>query len=134
MGTDNLHHRRKAKSVNEFARKKAKRAPYAKVLIVCEGEKTEPNYFEWLKDHFRLNNANVTVTGKCGSDPHSVVDHAIWRYKVDRTSDAFDKVFCVFDRDVHDTYLQALDKIASIKPKNTFVAITSEPCFEYWLL
>lgn len=135
MGTDNLHHKRKAKSVNDFARKKARRAPYARVLIVCEGEKTESNYFNGLKDHLTLNNANVVVTGECGSSPLSIVEYAMQRYRDEqRTGDPFDKVFCVFDRDVHDTYQQALDRIAAAKPKATFVAITSVPCFEYWLL
>lgn len=135
MGTDNLHHKRKAKQVSNLARKKAKRASYAKVLIVCEGEKTEPNYFEALKDHLALNSANIYVTGECGSSPVSIVGYAMQRYRDEqRAGDSFDKVFCVFDRDTHNTYQRALDKIATAKPKDTFVAITSVPCFEYWLL
>ncbi|WP_224217287.1 RloB family protein [Vibrio cholerae] len=45
MGSDNLHHKRKAKAERELSRRKSKRSSYEKVLIVCEGEKTEPNYF-----------------------------------------------------------------------------------------
>ena len=135
MGTDNLHHKRKAKQGSDLARKKAKRASYAKVLIVCEGEKTEPNYFNVLRNHLALNNANVVVTGECGSSPLSIVEYAMQRYRDEQhAGDPFDKVFCVFDRDAHDTYQQALDKIAAAKPKDTFVTITSVPCFEYWLL
>jgi len=135
MGTDNLHHKRKARQVSELARKQTKRERYAKVLVVCEGEKTEPNYFEALKDHLALNNANVVVTGECGSSPLSIFEYAMQRYRDEqRAGDSFDKVFCVFDRDTHNTYQLALDKIATAKPKNTFVAITSVPCFEYWLL
>lgn len=48
MGTDNLFHKRKARPPSSFQRRAARRAPYAKVLIVCEGEKTEPNYFKGL--------------------------------------------------------------------------------------
>ncbi|VAW46556.1 hypothetical protein MNBD_GAMMA03-583 [hydrothermal vent metagenome] len=59
MGTDNLHHKRKAKSISNLERKKAKRAPYDRVLIVCEGEKTEPYYFSELIDYYRLNSANI---------------------------------------------------------------------------
>jgi len=40
----------------------------------------------------------------------------------------------VFDKDTHETYDQALAKIAILKPKDTFFAVTSVPCFEYWLL
>ncbi|OPY61749.1 MAG: hypothetical protein A4E57_04133 [Syntrophorhabdaceae bacterium PtaU1.Bin034] len=45
MGTDDLYHKRKAKTARDLARKKATRAPYERVLIVCEGRKTEPYYF-----------------------------------------------------------------------------------------
>ena len=45
MGSEDLFHKRKAKSAEQLERRKAKRSPYEKVLIVCEGEKTEPNYF-----------------------------------------------------------------------------------------
>ena len=39
------------------------REPKQRFLIVCEGEKTEPNYFQGLKNDHRLN-ARVTVMGK----------------------------------------------------------------------
>jgi hypothetical protein len=38
MGTDNLFHKRKARQAADLRRRKARREPYAKVLIVCEGE------------------------------------------------------------------------------------------------
>ncbi len=70
MGTDNLFHEHKAK---KLARQKANRKPYDKVLIVCEGEKTEPNYFRGLTNYYELDSANVKITGDCGSSPMSVV-------------------------------------------------------------
>lgn len=146
MGSDDLHHRRKARRVADLARKKASREPYPKVLIVCEGEKTEPNYFSELKDHLELSSTNVVVTGECGSSPISVADYAIQLFRQEKiTGDPFDKVYCVFDKDTHTTYQQALDKIAEAnqqaldeisgkKPKDIITATTSVPCFEYWLL
>lgn len=135
MGTDNLHHKRKAKSARALARNKAKRQPYAKVLIVCEGEKTEPSYFNDLKDYYSLNSANVEICGDCGSDPMSVLVYAKQRYRQEKDAgDAFDKVYCVFDKDSHVNYAQALAAISSAAPKGIFEAITSVPCFEYWLL
>jgi hypothetical protein len=59
MGTDNLFHKRKARRASELTRRKTRRESYAKVLIVCEGEKTEPLYFNDLKDHYGLNSANI---------------------------------------------------------------------------
>lgn len=137
MGTDNLHSRRKAKKAHEHLRHQARRQPYDKVLIVCEGEKTEPNYFSELKDYYELNTANVEIDGRCGSSPKSVVEHALYRYEKERKKDSenpFDRVYCVFDKDRHVTYRYALEKIADAKPQNVFYAIPSVPCFEYWLL
>lgn len=135
MGTDNLFHKRKARNARQLSRKKARREPYAKVLIVCEGEKTEPRYFSGLKDHYALNSANVEICGDCGSDPVSIVNYAKQRYREERDAgDAFDKVYCVFDKDTHANYHQALSLIHNWAPKNTLEAITSVPCFEYWLL
>lgn len=139
MGTDNLHHKRKAKRIEDVTRRKASRAPYDKVLIVCEGEKTEPLYFSEIKDYYEINSANISITGECGSDPVSVVTHALRLYQDDKNKDeAFDRVYCIFDQDSYNLppnkYQQALAKLAGAKPKGTFFAITSVPCFEYWLL
>lgn len=109
--------------------------PYAKVLIVCEGEKTEPNYFQGLRDYYGLNTANVEVCGECDSNPMSLFRYAKQRYREEKDAgDAFDRVYCVFDKDTHADYAQALDAIRRMTPKETYFAITSVPCFEYWLL
>jgi hypothetical protein len=71
MGSEDLHHKRKAKKADKLARKKEKRASYEKVLIVCEGSKTEPNYFNELIEYYEINSANVAIDGKCGSSPKS---------------------------------------------------------------
>lgn len=136
MGSDNLHHKRKAKNAEQLARRAAMREPYPKVLIVCEGEKTEPNYFRELKDHYALNSANIAICGEeCDSDPVSIVQYAKKRYREEKAAgDAFDKVYCVFDKDKHFNYEQALADIRSATPKEIYIAINSVPCFEYWLL
>lgn len=135
MGTDNLFHKRKAKSAKGLQRRDARREAYAKVLIVCEGEKTEPHYFQGLRNHYGLNTANIEVCGECGSDPNSVLQFAKQRYREEKDAgDAFDRVYCVFDKDAHANYNQALNAIATATPRGTFVAINSVPCFEYWLL
>lgn len=135
MGRENLFHRRKARRERDLARKRARRASYDRVLIVCEGAKTEPNYLRKLVDFFELNTANVEVDGDSDSSPISVVEHSKERYNEEkRTGDAFDRVFCVFDKDSHASYTRALDEVEKAKPKNIFKAITSVPCFEYWLL
>jgi hypothetical protein len=135
MGSDDLFHKRKAKAADDLRRRKAKRAPYAKVLIVCEGEKTEPLYFEDLVAENCLNSANVEVDRSSGSSPKSVFEHAVnlWE-KEQRKGDPFDKVYCVFDKDSHESYQETLKRIAIQKPEGIFFAAVSVPCFEYWLL
>lgn len=139
MGSDDLHHKRKAKSKEDLDRRKASRERYDKVLIVCEGEKTEPLYFNEIRDYYEINSANIRISGDCGSDPISVFNHAYELYADDsKKGDAYDRVYCVFDQDSYhlppNKYQQAIDKIKGSKPKDTFFAITSVPCFEYWLL
>lgn len=135
MGSENLHHKRKAKAANKLKRNKAKRSSYQKVLIVCEGEKTEPNYFNDLIDFYKLNTANVKTDGSCGSSPCSVFARAIelWN-KENKKGDPYDKVYCVFDKDTHATYHSTITKIKAHKPNNIFYVTQSIPCFEYWLL
>ena len=135
MGSDDFFHKRKAKTANDLARKKEKRSSYERVLIVCEGEKTEPNYFQELVDCLELNTANVEIDGSCGSSPISVVNHAKHLYQEEKKAgDSYNKVFCVFDKDTHTTYDAALLLIKNSKPKDVFEAANSVPCFEYWLL
>jgi hypothetical protein len=134
MGSDDLFRKRKAWKAERHRRRKAKQSPYERVLIVCEGAKTEPNYFRWLRETFRLNRENVVVAHKkTGLDPKSLVEYAISEYNAEKD---FDRVCCVFDRDKHATYQAALDKIRSTRLKGgrQIHAITSVPCFELWLL
>lgn len=59
-------------------------------LIVCEGEKTEPQYFE----RFRVPGLVVQVEG-VGMNTLSLVDKA----KKIRAEGEYDQVWCVFDKD-----------------------------------
>jgi len=122
--------RRKPRSAATYRRRGPVRESYDLVLIVCEGEKTEPEYFTGLKQAYSLSSANIRISHGDGSDPVSVV-----KYALERGRD-FDRVFCVFDRDGHQNYQQALDKIAgsSMGRKGKLEAITSVPCFEIWIL
>ena len=114
--------------------RKKLREPYDVVLIVCEGSKTEPTYFKNLKNELRLSNANIRICGReCGSAPMSVVDYAIAEFN---KSKDYNRVYCVFDKDRHETYETALEKVSRTKLRGgaKLFAITSVPCFEYWLL
>ena len=127
--------KKRVRKASDLKRGKPVRDRYAKVLIVCEGKKTEPLYFNGLRDHYRLNSANIVVTGDCGSDPGTVLGYAKQLYKDERNAgDPFDRVYCVFDKDNHANYEQTLSNIRRAVPGKKFFAINSVPCFEYWLL
>ncbi len=85
MGSDNLFHERKAKRESEHRREMAKRDPYERVLIVCEGVKTEPYYFAWLRSELRLNRINIVIADKKkGLDPKSLVEYAVDVYNEEK--------------------------------------------------
>jgi len=130
-----LRLRMKAKKAADHGRKVLSREPYDIVLIVCEGEKTEPYYLEALRNILRLSNANIRICGKeCGSAPISVVDFALKEFNSNRG--IYNKVYCVFDKDKHASFSAAKDKILATKLPDgaTMHAIISVPCFEIWIL
>jgi RloB-like protein len=120
-------HRRAAGS---YARRGPVREPYDRVLIVCEGKKTEPYYFRGLRLHYRLSSANIEIVPADGTDPLSIVSFAQTRLG------DYDRAFCVFDRDGHQNYDAAVAKVARCAEGQAgkLVAITSWPCFEFWIL
>ncbi len=131
MGTENLHFKRKQQSLSSLAREKAQRKPYDVVLIVCEGLETEPNYLKALRAHLHLNPANIDIRScPSGTDPMSIVDFALKEHECND----YDRIYCVFDKE-QSNYQDALNKIESNRNNNIPIhAITSVPCFEYWLL
>ena len=136
MGSEDLFRKRKARDAAKLQRQKHERARNKRHLIVCEGTKTEPRYLQELLNDLRIRPQVARVAPNDGVSPDRVVAHALALYEEDElTGDAFDQVYCVFDRDQHSTFDAAVqrtkDLTAAGKP---FVAITSTPCFEVWLL
>lgn len=119
MGTDDLHKRKLV-----LRSRVSKKQPYEVILIVCEGEKTEINYLEQLKDFFRLSNVAIDILSSKNPSPLQVVEFA------QKNNKRYDKVYCVFDKDTHSTFDEALQKCKKYK----FEAIVSNPCFEFWIL
>lgn len=103
---------------------------YDRVLIVCEGKKTEPKYLRDLVDRCRLSNANVVIEG-IGSEPRKVVATAKTLEKKERRlGESYDVVYCVFDRDQHAHFDSASQEARDARLK----LARSWPCFEYWLV
>lgn len=94
-------------------------------LIVCEGEKTEPNYFKG----FKLPSADVQVIG-LGANTTNLVEKAI-KLKNEKFPDK-QQYWCVFDRDSFpaQNFNAALDNAK----KNGFRVAYSNEAFELWYL
>lgn len=96
-----------------------------KFLIVCEGERTEPNYFKALTNG--IGNIHCERRGK-GKDPNSLVNEAI---KLKANNDV-DKIWVVFDKDeVPDNDFNDAIKKAE---KNGIECAWSNAAFELWFL
>lgn len=146
MGNDNQPKHRQA--ARNLRRRAAVRQPYERLLIVCEGEKTEPQYLCEIQRHHRLATANVQVLhSDLGTAPLQVLGYALSVFKEgnrDRGVNPreFDRIFVVFDRDEHKSYHAALERAAAQKGKLRndngaavpVEAVASVPCFELWLL
>jgi len=123
---------RKGKGVGSFERHKGSKAAGKRYLIVCEGSKTEPNYFKELRHDLRLKSATIEICGEeCGSDPVSVYKYAA-KVVDENTGAKYDGIYCIVDKDNHKNLDEALDLIEA--HGNDFFAVLSYPCFEYWLL
>ena len=137
----------KIREKQKLKRKINQRKSYERILIVCEGTKTEPAYFKEIKQEQRLHSANFQVFSGKGTSPIQVVEYAEKLFIKGSPSrsirkKSFDRVYAIFDRDSHPSYTEALDKIETLnnklendnKIKIPFIAIPSNPCFELWLL
>jgi RloB-like protein len=130
----------RARQAAKLARKQGKRPAYDRILIVCEGSKTEPLYLDDIRQQLRIPTAHINVIHSAnGTEPRQVVDCAEQTF---RESKNFDLVIAVFDRDDHLTYNDALLRAATLDQtlKNSdrklvgFKAVPSVPCFELWIL
>lgn len=136
MPRDNHPRERQARAL---ARKKPQRPAFDRVLIVTEGSKTEPLYFEDIRQQKRIPSAHIAVIPSIGTEPLQIVEYAVSKFNETRE---FECVYAVFDRDDHQTYGQALRRAQQLDGtlKNTerqavrFTAVPSVPCFELWLL
>lgn len=118
------------RKARDLSRKAPKRKAYKTILIVCEGEKTEKLYFEDLISTENLSSVNVQVYSGRGSDPKSVVETAIEEKDKQSQHLEFDEVYCVIDRDAHQTF----DDAQKLAKKHNINLIVSYPSFEYWYL
>ena len=127
---------KRAKSGKDFKRRPASRKERARVLIVTECAKIEPDYFTRLIRELGLTTAMVRVAGDGGSAPISVVEHA--QNLLQRDPD-IEEVYLVFDRDRHASYDEAIAIAQGLgrhkaHRSRKLAVVPSVPCFEIWYL
>jgi hypothetical protein len=136
MGTDDIFKKSKAKRATSklLKRQVGNIDTLKRVLVVSEGKKTEPIYFDYLVSKLKLTSADIEVMGSKKSCPLEVVKYAKELFDISiEKGIKYDMIFCVIDRDTHFHYGDALSFINTLSKYN-FYAINSVPCFEYWLL
>ncbi|MFP9139271.1 RloB family protein [Devosia sp. XGJD_8] len=130
----------RSRSSQDLKRSKPRRTARERILIVCEGSKTEPNYLEEIRQESRISSVDVRVLHSVlGTEPKQVVESAEAEFK--RTK-GYERVYAVFDRDDHLTYDTALDMAVARNEKwkndegvaTKFEAIATVQSFELWLL
>ncbi|MCP2730473.1 RloB family protein [Limnofasciculus baicalensis] len=110
-----------------------------KILIACEGSKTEPDYFESIRQDLRLRTLQIIVLRHQGkTDPRSIIERVIeerQKMKLNQRWTEGDTAWAVFDGDEHiekslDHWCGAINRAKSQKIQ---LAITN-PSFELWYL
>ena len=109
------------------------RAAQRRILIVCGGQKTEPNYFKDLK---RVRGLTATLVFEAvAENPTQLVARAIAKI---RSEADFDAAYVVFDRDSFGDFSDAINMASEFRSDQPhdlrLTPIPSGPSFEVWLL
>lgn len=111
---------------NEHGRRQDKFSLRRRILIVCEGEKTEPNYF--LK--FPIPSDSVVVVKGLGANTDSLVREAIALKNAAQPK--YNQVWAVFDRDSFTP--QHFNAVLQLAKNNNIRVAYSNEAFELWYI
>lgn len=132
------NHLKKRLKRQERQRKMATRQPRQYFLIVCEGQKTEPLYFEALKKDLPkgvLENVTVDIQG-IGKNTVQLIREAIQisDERSKRLVRQYDQIWAVFDRDSFppNHFNEAIDLAQNNQPE--IHCAWSNEAFELWYL
>lgn len=93
------------------------------ILIVCEGQNTEPSYFR----KFKLSSATIKAIGN-GCNTTTLVSQAIGLSQ----KDTYDQVWCVFDKDQFPA--NDFNEAIAVAIANNLGVAYSNQAFEYWFI
>ncbi len=104
------------------------------ILVVCEGEKTEPDYLAHWQRKYRK---TVTVeVVKAAGVPTTLVSDALERSRIAKREarkgggDVYDSIWVMFDHDDHHDVRAQVDRAEQAGLRVAF----SNPCIELWFL
>ena len=100
------------------------REPLQRFLIVCEGEKTEPVYFQG----FHVPSVVTVKVKGLAKDPLTLVERA----HTLRGKERYDQVWCVFDKD--DVFPERFNRALSLAKRRKIKVAYSNQSFELWYL
>lgn len=113
---------------SDLSRRQGVREIKQSFLIVCEGEKTEPDYFK----AFRMTAASVKAVGQA-MNTMTLVSKAISIRDADqKRKKYYDQCWVVFDKD--DFPAKDFNQAIRFAEKNGFRVAYSNQAFEYWFL
>lgn len=108
------------------------------ILIVTEGENTEVNYFNALRNLLKLSATDIKVIHPEGTDPITLTEEAIKLRNQKRKADPenpFNEVWVVFDLEKqHDERRTQAKKARAVAGAKGIRFAESDPSFEYWRL
>jgi len=116
-------------------RSKDKRQPNKRILILCEGEKTEPFYFKGLKrdksNSNRLAALRIEIYDSQKNTARELVAEAKYlKSQAIREKNPYDDIWIVVDKDGYTKHPQAFDQAKANKINISFSSIS----FEFWFL
>lgn len=119
----------KHKQVKALKRKVYIRSPRDKFLIVCEGAKTEPNYFR----SFRLTSSCIKDVFGIGDNTEELVRRTIeYKNNANRYGIRYDQIWCVFDKDAFP--VQNFNNALALANQEGIKVAYSNEAFELWYL
>lgn len=101
---------------------------YGRFLILTNGEKTEPNYFNgFIKSLPQAMQDNIQI-----SVLHCELNNLEYEIQRKKANAQYSKTYIVLDKDRESE--KTLKKVKSIAKRNDCHIIFSAPCIEYWFL
>jgi len=123
------------RTLNSYRRKVGRRLPRRTILIVCEGSRTEPLYFERLREFKRLKNVSVKVIpgGRQLVSPRNLIDRALEEIRRLDWDKRRDLAWVVYDVERVGTRPD-LNELIQLAQHSGLKNAVSNPAFEYWYI